>query len=507
MRLRAIAALCALIAIVSIPLSAFAQTRVGNADELDRALASARGGEIITLQPGDYGELPNGGRTNGRFNFASPVTLISADPTRPARFSRLNLRAAANLVFDGVEMRYRFAAGDPIHLRPFGVRESRAVTFRNCRFIGDNATGTGTPADGYGYAIGLDVVGSQAVLVENCTFSVWHRAGVIARSTDVTLRGNTISGVRSDGFNFAQVNRVTIEGNRFGAFRTNLTTGDHPDMIQFWTNQTTAPSTDIVIRGNILDIGDGPWTQSIFMRNEEVDTGRKGREMFYRNIVITGNFIRNSHVHGITVGETDGLEVSNNTLIQAAESPRVLHVTVPGINIRPASENVRVVRNVTPRLPDRASAGWVVADNLSVQRNFPRMPGFYNQVFVDAMVPGRAPLSSFAFLPGAFPNGPAPGAPAALFGEQSQGPRLVILSSIQTPGRGGEHRLEAALFAPSGRQALTGARARWEFADGSAKEGLVVTHRFPASGMHRPRLTVTLPSGERLEAARSILAE
>ena len=67
-------------------------------------------------------------------------------------------------------------------------------------------------------------------------------------------------------------------------------------MIQFWTSGTTSPSTNIVIRGNILDSGDGGWTQSIFMRNEMVDTGGAGDAMFYQNILIEDNVIYNAFI-------------------------------------------------------------------------------------------------------------------------------------------------------------------------------------------------------------------
>lgn len=67
------------------------------------------------------------------------------------------------------------------------------------------------------------------------------------------------------------------------------------------------PSVNIVIPGNILNSGAGVWNQSIFMRNEKVDTQDPGPEMFYRDIVIEENVILNAHQHGITVGETDGL--------------------------------------------------------------------------------------------------------------------------------------------------------------------------------------------------------
>ena len=87
-------------------------------------------------------------------------------------------------------------------------------------------------------------------------------------------------------------------------------------MIQFWTNGTTSPSTNITISENFLDSGNGEWTQSIFMRNEAVDSQGAGTEMFYQNVLIENNVIYNAHTHGITVGEADGLIIRNNTILQ-----------------------------------------------------------------------------------------------------------------------------------------------------------------------------------------------
>ena len=57
------------------------------------------------------------------------------------------------------------------------------------------------------------------------------------------------------------------------------------------------------------------WTQSIFMRNEVVDQGLAGANMYYQNVLIENNIIYNAHTHGITVGETIGLTIDHNTAL------------------------------------------------------------------------------------------------------------------------------------------------------------------------------------------------
>ena len=150
--------------------------------------------------------------------------------------------------------------------------------------------------------------------------------------------------MRSDGFNFADVDNVLIEGNHFESFIGSLDSSDHRDFIQFWTTSTTSPSTNVVIRENLLDVGDGDWTQSIFIRNELVDQGHAGQEFFYSNFLIEDNIIRNTHQHGITVGEVDGLVIRNNTVMEGQGDNT--SGTTPRINVSEDALNVTITQNI-----------------------------------------------------------------------------------------------------------------------------------------------------------------
>ena len=57
--------------------------------------------------------------------------------------------------------------------------------------------------------------------------------------------------------------------------------------------------------------------------------------MFYKNIVIKDNVIKNADYHGITVGETIGVVISNNTVLQNSDSGSV--DDIPGINVEEES--------------------------------------------------------------------------------------------------------------------------------------------------------------------------
>jgi hypothetical protein len=156
-------------------------------------------------------------------------------------------------------------------------------------------------------------------------------------------------------------------------------------MIQFWTNGTDAPSTGIVIRGNLLASGRGAWTQSIFMRNEEVDKGRAGRGMFYRDILIEENVIANAHVNGIMVGQTDGLLIRRNTLLRnplSAGQDDNRSLWTPAIRVNEAAQDVTISRNVMAQiLGYEGQSDWQVADNVGVQDRTRLEAGFFGLLF------------------------------------------------------------------------------------------------------------------------------
>ena len=129
------------------------------------------------------------------------------------------------------------------------------ITIANSVFEGDldysySTTGTST-------GIGLAVYGSQNVTLNHNEFLNWLRAAVLDDDTNLTMTDNDVHDIRSDGFDFANVDNVLIEQNYIHDFAIAPDSlRDHADMIQFWTSGTTSPSTNIVIRGNILDSGE-----------------------------------------------------------------------------------------------------------------------------------------------------------------------------------------------------------------------------------------------------------
>jgi Right handed beta helix region len=368
---------------------------------LAQALGKARAGTTLLLSPGDYGALDVRGLAGSAGN---PVLLRAADPANPPRFSGMDLRGVAHVTIENVVFDYVFAVGNPTHLRPFQIWDSTDVTIRRVLFDGDSATGSDANENGFPTGYGLGIQNVTGLNIEASEFRDFARGMIITESRDITLRQNDIHSIRSDGMDLAQVRNVLIEANHIHDFKRSADSGDHADMIQFWTAKTTKPSVGIVIRGNLLNSGAGLYTQSIFMRNDLVDRGIAGAEMFYRDIRIEENVIINAHAHGITVGETAGLVIANNTLIRnpaSAGAKENKPLWTPQIRVAEASRDVAVLRNAAYSVIGKErQRDWTVEENLPIQDVTRLRAWFYETVFVAATTGNPQDLASFRYLPG-----------------------------------------------------------------------------------------------------------
>lgn len=474
--------------------------------ELHHALSTTTGGETILLAGGIYGTLELTARNRYSLDFPSNVTIASADPANPASFSRLDVRGASNLTFEGLLFDYTFSPSHPIYLRPFRVTDSTNITIRNSVFDGDLAQGISETADGLGWAFALGVRGNTGFTFENNEVFNFFRGLVVGGSNDVSVVGNEFHALRLDGMNFSSVQGVLIEGNHLHNFNRSTEPSDHADMIQFWTNGTTRPSTDIVIRGNILDVGDGGATQSIFMRNDLVDRGLAGEEMFYRNVLIENNVIYNGHVHGITLGESAGVVIRNNSVLHAPGNSTVdviQPVMVPRIAVASTSTDVQITGNVTATITGfSGQADWTVSGNAFVQPRDPNAPGFYGDVFVTSSLATTNGANAYVIRPGSWLDAMDVGSTHIQPGASVAFNASFHVSNVE--GNAAIRQFDASHTTTELGKLPDGTRFLWDFGDGTTASGLVVTHAFPDGGRHTVTLTVQLPDGTRAASTTQI---
>ena len=462
---------------------------------LYNALAHATGGETILLAAGDYGKLSLMTKSGFDITFPSNVTIKSADPGHPASFSGMDIRGAANLTLDGLTFDYTFAPGHNVYSRPFKVSGSENIAIRNSTFDGDVAQGVSAVADGYGFAIGLSIGGSTGVTLENNEIFNFHRGIVSGGVNNYTIVGNDIHSIRSDGMDFTQVSNTLIEGNYIHDFRRSPTSGDHADMIQFWTNGTTIPSKNVTIRGNHLDIGAGDSTQSIFMRNDMVDRGLAGIEMYYRNILIEENVIVNGHAHGITVGETMGLTIRNNSVLHSDGGNADgldASVEIPRISVSGVSTGVSITNNATSALTGWVGqAGWLVHNNAFIQDQNSQAPGYYGDIFLSSSLQLQDGLHDFRALEGGMLDQLNAGATetrdSAVVGVDAR------FNVTEGPDNGAIRIFDATQSAVDLSTLPPGTMFLWNFGDGTSAKGTVVSHAYAQGGAYSVTLTIVQP--------------
>lgn len=132
-------------------------------------------------------------------------------------------------------------------------------------------------------------------------------------SSDVMLRGNIATGLRSDGFNIATATRVSLIGNTCRDFRPIpaiydaagklVKDGTHPDCIQLWSEKGQPPTSDLTIIGNRIYGAMGGITH--FYKPE------LGRDKVYR-VRAWNNDIEISQFWGMALTDTPGSDIRFN---------------------------------------------------------------------------------------------------------------------------------------------------------------------------------------------------
>jgi hypothetical protein len=501
------------VCMVLMPPAVFAQSTVQlqPGDDLEAALTSASAGTVIELAGGDYGSF-DARKIGGAVG--QPITLRSADPANPARISEMDLREANHLVLDGLLFDYTYNPADKSSTRAFQVFASRDVIIRNSTFDGDLAPADSPEEQSYPTGSGLAIISSAEVRVENNEVHDFYRALIVSDSVDITILNNDVHSIRMDGFTFAQVERVLIENNVIHDFKRAVNSTDHADMIQFWTNRTKRPSIDVTIRNNVLNSGLGWYTQSIFMRNEEVDSGRAGREMFYRNVTIEGNVIINAHLHGITVGETEGLIIRQNTMLHNARSDGPLRNTnmwIPLVGVREGSRDVRIQNNVLSKITGyEDQPDWIVSDNFEAQDRSDKQPNFYNTLFIAAQSGDPRDLASFQYLPSGPLANAGIGAPMLEAGAEllvapsQKEPRAPIIRTMPDADIPSRFTFDITKSSTDLGLTLSDQDVTWDFGDGASATGLRVIHDYKLPGSVEVKMAIKRPDAESLEGTATV---
>jgi Ca2+-binding RTX toxin-like protein len=243
---------------------------VSNASQLKSAIGHARGGDVIRLAAGNYGQLD---LTNKKFS--GNVTITSASDSNQAKFTSVIGTNVANFTLDN-------------------------LTFAN---------------SGWGVRLG----NASNVTVSDSTFTDLANGLKFYTSNNINVKNNYFTRLDIDAMQFAGLTNSIIQNNKYveSGSKSGWT---HKDFIQFYTVKTYGnPSKNVKIAGNELHAKDGQ-THGILILNE-------ANMSMHQNIAIQNNFFKMSSKIGIWVTDTNGILVQGNSLIKDGANLPTIKVT------------------------------------------------------------------------------------------------------------------------------------------------------------------------------------
>lgn len=339
-------------------------TTVSSQAALLSALKTAQSGDTIQLEAGNYGSVVlDGSRVATKYlKFPGEVTITSASGTDKAVIESLTLNAVSHITLDNINFDSNNITQSSV---PFAVKSSDDVTIRNSVFTGE------LDANGYGEGTGLKISQGSDIVLENSEIKDF-RSGVEAWATaGLTLQGNDMTRIAYDGILSGHVQGLTIQNNTI-AMNPDPNADIHRDIIQIYNEGTRAVSSDILIADNTLTSPDAV-THGIYMGNADAKSTGNLSE-FFSNVVIRDNVILTGQKYGIAIGQTNGLAITGNTIIQNdAMHDNASSSTIPLVHVVQGALGVTITDNILNGAPvvtnsnfvavTGGGSGWTVADN------------------------------------------------------------------------------------------------------------------------------------------------
>ncbi len=357
---------------------------VGNASELNAALANANAGDVIILEAGNYGAVTI------TADFSDTVTIQSATPGA-AVFESIEVSGATNITIDAVHVSNPSngsAGGSLVEI----LNGSQGITFTNSEvnaLVDVIYTGV--------YAIRVD--DSSDITVSNNDVHDVKIAMYVSASDNVDVLNNKIDYIGNDGMKFSGVTDVLIEGN-IGGGNVFPEDGAHLDFIQF----QSADSSGIIIRENIYIGSNLANVQGIFMD-----------DAVYDDVLIEGNLIYTGMIRGITVSEGSNVIARNNTILNIPGVGKATEIYLPDGAV---SEGNIISNNVKTH--------GLVDGNIWVQNDEPGDPYYVNDLFIDGSIGLGTALEDLQTVEGGLAEDyGAVGVVAAALGEVAVEPILV----------------------------------------------------------------------------------
>ncbi|MCC3303869.1 LamG-like jellyroll fold domain-containing protein [Sneathiella sp. HT1-7] len=350
---------------------------VSNSAQLSAALSSATGGETIVLNSGYYGDL-----NIYNANFSSEVTITSANPDNMAVFETITFNNSSNLTLDAIEVDFNPTVNTYSHESGVLISNSSDITIRNSHVEGDVATqdGVGSVA-GYPVGRGITAEYSQNITFENNDISYFQKGIILIEAENIDILNNSIENLRLSHIAGADVHDVNIDGNYLGAVTPYNYggTGDHGDYIHFWINTGQSQnSSDISITNNFFAEAEGDRMMGVYLEDHW------GESASFEDVVIDNNVFHLADHQSILVEGAQGIDITNNTMLQSSGEPN----DAPGVVLSLGVSGAVITDNIfSAPIAELTSDIQIVSEsnNIIVQNTNPNGSNYVGDLFVNAL--------------------------------------------------------------------------------------------------------------------------
>lgn len=275
-------------------------------------LNNLSGGDTVLLATGSHGEVTLKG-DNER-----PVTIAAAPGAHP-KLARLFIPSGKNWVIRGLEISPEGAQSPPAgYMVSVGDRGPTSdVIIEDC-FVYTILDASSWTVQDWKEARNGILLGRQGDrLTARNNYVLNTRFGISMASTNSTCEGNVVSDFSADGIRVTRDN-VTVAWNIIKNAYVSIADGDanHDDAIQcFAFNKGSEPKADHTVRGVRVE------NNLILMREDpqqRFPSNFQGVGFFdgpLADFVVEGNVVTLDHYHGISLYDSVGSRISNNTVL------------------------------------------------------------------------------------------------------------------------------------------------------------------------------------------------
>ena len=311
---------------------------VSNSTQLKAAMQAAvnSAGTTIQLRTGDYNlNMKN-------FDFHGVTVKEAAGAV--ATISSVTFNNVRNLTFDGIDFRDLPGNDGKLFVAAFATN----LTVQNSTFEGV------TDSAGFGTGSGFWVNNSQGVTLQNSTIQDFGTGAWLGATSNLAVNGNHFSEIAWDGMQVGGVHNAMIAHNDISL---NIPSGRaHSDGIQFYNEAPNNPASHVTIQDNTIHTNNGI-SHGIFMGNGLADdTGSVST--FYQDVTIKNNTVVSGQVSGIAVGQTNGLIIQDNIVLQDPDRYSTDDIRTPVIRVQKDSTGVNISDNYTHKAPVASGVDW-----------------------------------------------------------------------------------------------------------------------------------------------------